>query len=163
MLLETDTPTAALRAAAERHDADAFIAALAPDVVLRSPITMSFAFQGHAQLRPLMEDVFSVVSDIRYTADVGDDRHRVLRAEARVGGQQIVESVVVTLDDDGLVSELELFVRPMPGLVALAAALGPRLARRRGRVRAAAVRAMIGPLAVMTGRGERLAAKLARP
>jgi hypothetical protein len=163
LALETDTPTEALRAAAEAHDAAAFVETLAPDVVLRSPITTSFAFHGRAQLQPLMEDVFSVVSDIRYTADVGDDRHRVLRAEARVGGQQIVESVIVTLDDDGLVSELELFVRPMPGLVALAAALGPRLARRRGRPRAAAVRAMIGPLAFMTGRGERLAAKLARP
>jgi hypothetical protein len=87
----------------------------------------------------------------------------VLRAEARVGGQELVKAVLVTLDDDGLVTELELFVRPLQGLTTLAAALGPRVARRRSRLRAAAVGALIRPLAFMTRRGERLGAGLARP
>jgi ketosteroid isomerase-like protein len=161
--LELDTPTAAYRAAAEAHDVDGMVACMAPDVALTSPITSRFTFEGREQLRHLLEDVFAVMDDVRYTDDAGDDRVRILRAEARVGGQRIVEAMVIRLDADGRIVELELFVRPMPGLTALAAALGPRVARRRSRTRALAVRAMIAPLALMTRSGEGIGTRLARP
>jgi hypothetical protein len=71
--------------------------------------------------------------------------------------------MVVWLDDDGLIERLELYVRPLPGLTAMAAALGPRVAARHSRPRALVVRAMMAPLALMTRRGEGLGARLARP
>ena len=72
--------------------------------------------------------------------------------------------MLVTLDDDGLIAEMEeLAVRPMPGLMAVAAALGPRVARRRSRLRGIAVRALIGPLAFVATRGEGVSVKLAAP
>lgn len=157
------TPTAAYRAAVEAGDVDAVVACMAPDVVLSSPITDRFAFHGHAQLRPLMEDVFAVVQDRRNHADVGDDRTRLLRASGRVGKTAIEEALMITLDDDGLITRIDLFVRPMPGLTALAAALGPRVAGRRGRARGLLVRAMIAPLAFMTRSGEGIGSTLARP
>src|SRR5690349_15650684 len=149
-----DSPLAAYRAAYLAEDLDALLATMRPDVVLRSPITDAFAFRGHDQMRALMEDVHAAVSDTVYDLDVGDDRMRVLRLSARVGRQPIEETLVVELDDDGLIATMELFVRPMPGVTALAAALGPRVARRRSRLRALLVRLMIGPLHFMTRSGE---------
>lgn len=161
--LATDTPAAAYRAAAEAGDVDAVVACFSPDVTLKSPITDSFEFRGADQLRALMEDVFAVVSERRFLADVGDERTRVLKGTGRVGRVTIQEAFLVTLDDDGLIERIELFVRPLPGLTALAAALGPRVARRRSRARAVAVAALIRPLAFMTRSGEGLGARLARP
>lgn len=161
--IDSDTPLAAYRAASEAGDVDAVMACISPDVTLKSPITDSFAFHGHEQFRVLMEDVFAVIEDRRYVADVGDERMRVLKGTGRVGKVRIEEAFLVTLDDAGLIERVELFVRPLPGLTALAAALGPRVARRRGRGRAIAVAAMIKPLAFMTRSGEGLGARLARP
>jgi hypothetical protein len=163
MELTADSPLATYRAAADAHDVDAMVACMRPDVVLRSPITNRFTFSGHEQLRALLTDVYAVVSDVVYLADAGDERTRLLTAEGRVGRQPFTEALLVTLDDEGLIARMELFLRPMPGLTAMAAALGPRVAARRSRPRALLVRAMIGPLAFMTARGEGLGSRLAAP
>lgn len=162
-MLAVDSPLAAYRAAATAQDVDGMLACMRDDVVLKSPITDRFAFSGKRQMRDLLEDVHAVIEDAVYRDDAGDDRTRALTLSARVGRQRIDEAMVVTLDDDGLIARMELYIRPLPGLTALAAALGPRVARRRGRGRALAVRAMIAPLAFMTARGEGAGSKLASP
>jgi hypothetical protein len=162
-MLTVETPLAAYRAAGEAHDVEAMLACMAPAVTLKSPITDSFTFTGKAQMRDLLEDMFSVVEGIRYLADAGDDHTRLLKLEGRVGRQRLDEAMLVTLDDEGWITHMELFVRPLPGLTALGAALGPRVARRRGRLRALAVKAMITPLALMTRHGESVGSRLAAP
>jgi hypothetical protein len=162
-MLAVDSPLAAYRAAAEVQDTEGMLACMRDDVVLKSPITDRFAFAGKAQMRDLLEDVHAVIADAVYREDAGDDRTRLLVLSGRVGRQRFDEAVLVTLDDDGLIARMELFVRPMPGLTAVAAALGPRVARRRGRGRALVVRALIAPLAFMTARGEGVGSKLASP
>jgi hypothetical protein len=162
-MLAVDSPLAAYRAAATAQDTAGMLACLRPDVVLRSPITTRFSFSGHAQLGPLLDDVHAVVAPPTFRADAGDDRARLLILESRVGREPITELLSITLDDDGLIATMELAVRPMPGLLALAAALGPRVARRHSRTRAAAVKMMISPLALAATRGEGLASKLAAP
>lgn len=162
-MLAVDTPLAAYRAAAQAQDTDAMLACMRDDVVLRSPITARFAFHGKDQMRALLEDVHATVAPPSFRADTGDDRTRLLLIDSRVGREEITEAMVVTLDDDGLIASMELAVRPMPGLLALAAALGPRVARRRSRVRSVAVRALIAPLAFAATRGEGVASTLASP
>ena len=163
IMLAVDSPLAAYRAAAEAGDVEGQLACMRDDVVLKSPITDRFVFSGKAQMRDLLEDVHAVVSDGVYRDDAGDDRTRVLTMAGRVGRQRFDEAVLITLDDDGLIARMELFIRPLPGLTALAAALGPRVARRRGRAAAIAVRLMITPLAFMTARGEGAGSRLASP
>jgi hypothetical protein len=163
MTLAADSPLAAYRAAVNLRDVDAMVACMRLDVVLRSPITNRFTFSGREQLRNLLTDLFAVVSDLVFVADAGDDRTRLLKLEGRVGRQPFSEALLITLDDGGLITQMEPFIRPMPGLTALAAALGPRVAARRSRPRALLVRAMIGPLAFMTARGEGLGSRLAAP
>ena len=163
MELAVDSPLAAYRAAYDAHDVDALIATLRPDVRLVSPITDRFAFEGHAQLRALFEDVLATVDDGAHVLDVGDDRTRAMKLVGRIGKQRFAETLLFTLDDDGLIAEIEIFVRPLPGLTTMAATLGPRVARRRGRLRAVAARMMMAPLAAMTRGGEPLGARLASP
>lgn len=162
-MLSVDSPLAAYRAAAEAQDAAAMLACMRDDVVLRSPITTRFVFSGKAQMGPLLDDVHAVVTAPSFRADTGDDRTRVLVIDGRCGAQAFTEMLLITLDADGLIAEMELAIRPMPGLMAVAAAPGPRVARRRSRVAGVAVRAMIGPLAFAATRGEGASVKLAAP
>lgn len=161
--IDTDTPTAAYRAAVEAGDLAALRACLAPAATLKSPITDSFEFEGRDQIADVMEDVFAVVGERRFDADTGDARERVLHGAGVVGGVAIDEVLRISLDDAGLITRIELFVRPLPGLVTLAAELGPRVARRGSPARGRAVRAMLAPLAFATRSGEKIGARLARP
>lgn len=161
--IETDTPTAAYRAAVEAGDVAALRACLTPTVTLKSPITDQFEFVGREQVAEVMEDVFAVVSERRFLSDTGEAQRRVLVGAGRVGGVAIDEVLLIALDDAGLITRIELYIRPLPGLVTLAAELGPRVARRGSPARGHAVRAMLAPLAFAMRSGEKVGARLARP
>jgi hypothetical protein len=152
-----------LRAAMQSGDADAAAATVAPDVVIHSPITVGFQFRGREQARALFADVIATIDGLEYTEQIGDGDRRVLLAGGRVGAQEVREALVLRLDEDGRIAEITLFVRPLPGLTAIAARLGPRVAARRGRARGLAVAALIRPLAFATRAGEGLGVRLARP
>lgn len=152
--------TAAFRAAVERGDLDGVLAACAPDVVVHSPITDLSRFEGHAELRTLLEDVLVAIREIRYTQDVGDDEWRALFYTARVGGVHVDEATRVRLGRDGRIAELWLYFRPLPGLAALTAALGVRLARRQGRMNTVLAIVLVKPLAVLLRLGDRIAVRL---
>lgn len=55
------------------------------------------------------------------------------------------------------------YIRPLPGLTAVMAGLGPRVARERGRMVSVAIRAMTAPLAFFTRVGDRIAVRVAKP
>lgn len=150
-------PTAAYRRASEAHDIDALLETLAPGVILRSPISDRVEFHGRDEIRELLGSVFATITDIRYFADIGDDRTRALFYRASVDGQQLEEAARIELDDLGRITVITLFFRPLPGLTTLAAALVPRLARRHGRIRSVVARLLLGPLGLATRVGDRLA------
>ncbi|TDE30009.1 nuclear transport factor 2 family protein [Nonomuraea mesophila] len=151
-----DSPAAAYRRAGEEHDLDALMTTLADDVVLHSPLSATATFQGRDQVGELFSVVMSVLSGMRYHSDVGDDRTRVLTATARLRDLEVHEAAVVEVDDEGLVKDITLYVRPLPALTALMAALGPGMARASGRPGLALlVGAAVRPLAAMTRLGDR--------
>jgi hypothetical protein len=153
--------TETYRRAAETRDADLAMTAFAPDAVLHSPLTSRVRFTGHGQLRPLIEVAYAHLTDIRFHTDVGDSRTRVLVHTARVGGEPIEEATLVRLNDEGLIEEATLFVRTLPGLVALMDRFGPDLARRNGRpVVARVLRVLVKPLLAMVRSGDRRAVPL---
>ncbi len=154
--------TARWRATAEARDIDGFMATLSPRVVLHSPITTRTHFEGHEEVRALIETVFATVEDIHYTDDLGDEHVRALVYRARIGGQEVHEATIVRLDEDGLIAEVTFWVRPLPGLTALTATLGPRLASRRGRLRALLLALLARPLFHLTRVGDVLGVRLAR-
>lgn len=123
---------AAWRAAGEAGDAAGAAAACSPDVTLISPITEQFTFRGRRQVCDLLEVALPAIDDIRYTDQVADGRTVALFYEATVGGTRLHEAQRLRLDADGLISEITLYIRPLPALTRLMTRLGPGLARRNG-------------------------------
>lgn len=158
-------PISRFHKASEAHDVTAALATLADDVVIHSPLTDRVAFTGLAEARALFEVVYDNLHELKYHTTIGDGRTRALVGDAVVGGQRIDATFLITLDDRDKISELTLFVRPLPGLAALMAALGPPMARRYGRSRftAGLLRVMIAPLVLATKAGDKTGIPLALP
>jgi SnoaL-like domain len=149
------------RVAFEAGDARALSAALAEDVVLYSPISSSFRFEGRDAVVTLLGAAREVFDDLDYLEDFGDGGVHALVFRARVGDQLLEGADILQHDESGLVREVRVFARPRPAVAALAAAMAPRLARRDGRVRALAVAALARPLAVASRLADRPASALA--
>ncbi len=143
-----------LRVAFERGDLAGVAAALAPEVVLHSPVTQSIRFVGREEVTALLGIVRELFEDLEYLEEFGADGVHVLVFSARVNGRQLEGTDVLHLDDAGLVRDFRVFVRPLPGLTALTAALAPRLARETGRARSVAVSAMVQPMAAISQFGD---------
>jgi hypothetical protein len=153
------------RAAGETHDVELAMATCAADVVVHSPLTDRATFRGRAEARRLFEVVYDQFEQLRYDEPLGAGRRWALFGSATVGGQRIQAALHLTLDESGSIAEVTLYIRPLPGLTAVMAALGPPLARRYGRSRltAALLRAMVAPLVFFTRAGDRAGIPLALP
>ena len=150
-----------LQRAAEAHDPQAFIALLAPDIVVRSPITQDIRFEGIEQATDLFERVFAVLSDIRFYETIGEgESSQVIFWRGRVGRHYLEEANLLRLDEQGRVREMTVFMRPLPGLLALATELISSFGSRHGRVRGLLLRVMVGTLSVVYRAGEPLAVRL---
>src|ERR1700676_5320974 len=95
-----------LRVAFEPRDFDGVANALSPDVVLHSPITSSFRFEGRDEVAPLLQSVRGVFTDLRYLHELGDGDVRVLVFEARVGRQQVQGTDIMRIDEQGRAVEI---------------------------------------------------------
>lgn len=156
--------TAAWRVAGEAGDVQAAGQCLAAGIEVISPLTAQFRFRGRDQAQDMLTAAFGVISDIRYHTEVGDDATRALFYRGRCGGEQLEEAQLLRFDPEGLIIELTLFGRPLPGVTAVMAAIGPALLRRQGRpAMAGAVAAATKPLAAMARLGEAHLASLADP
>jgi hypothetical protein len=132
-------------AAMRERDFETLGETLAEDVVLHSPITGSFPFEGREQVLDLLRIVRGALDDLNPVAAFGDDDTHAMMFEARVGRQKIQALDVLRFDAEGRIREFRIFIRPLPGLTALAAALAPQVAARSGRGQAA----LVGPPARM--------------
>jgi hypothetical protein len=148
--------TSALRAAAERGDADAVAELLAPDVVFHSPMTERVRFEGRAEVAELHRDIFAVLDGLETEEPLALDDSRSFTFHARVRGVQLEAHVVVQVDEHGLIDELTIFIRPLPALATLFATLPPRVsARRRGRLRGVVAGLLTRPLAYVMRTADR--------
>jgi len=118
--------------AGERGDAEAARAALAEDVMLVSPVTDRFTFQGADEVVGLLQDVFQVITDIRYLGVEPASFGAVAHARARIGDMTMHEVQLIELDADGRIGRLTLFFRPLVAGTRFLREMGPRVARRQG-------------------------------
>jgi SnoaL-like domain len=152
------------RVASEAGDAMAAGDCLAAGVVVISPLTAMFRFHGRDDTRDMLLSAFEVISDIRFHTEVGDADNRALFYRARAAGQEIEEAQLLRFDSDGLIRELTLFGRPLPGLTAVMAGIGPKMLRRQGRPGLARLVGLAtSPLAAITRLGDRRMVPLADP
>jgi len=160
---------AAHRVAAERlmramreRDFGTLADLLSPDVVINSPITDSFRFHGRENAIAVLKIVRDAMHDLEHhdLLGSGDAWTQVFRV--RVHGRQIEGIDLVRFGEEGTVREMTVFMRPLPGLAAFAAAVGPPVGRRRGALTAIVLRMLTGPLAAITRYGDRLVGWLLR-
>ncbi|MFF8012538.1 nuclear transport factor 2 family protein [Streptomyces sp. NPDC007929] len=120
----------AFREAVEKLDLDAAEALLAPDVVFTSPVVFK-PYEGKAITAAILRAVSEVFQDFRYVREINDvdGRDHALVFTARVGDREINGCDFIHLDDDGLIDEFTVMVRPLSGAQALAAAMGEKFER----------------------------------
>ncbi|HEY1853286.1 MAG TPA: nuclear transport factor 2 family protein [Solirubrobacterales bacterium] len=126
------------RAAAERDDIEALLDALAPDVVLHSPVTFG-PYVGKETVGRLLRLVSEALEGWRCVEELrGPGGELGFVFCARVGDREIEGLDLLRSDAEGLIADLSVMIRPMSGLIALAQTIGPR-------VEAAGLKAAVDP------------------
>jgi hypothetical protein len=117
------------RSAIEARDIDRLAALFTDDVVFRSPVVHA-PYQGRDQAMALLRAVAQVFEDFRYTREIGAQgaADQALVFRARVGDREVEGCDFIHVDEQGLIDELYVMVRPATGLMALAEAMRDQLA-----------------------------------
>ena len=116
------------RTAVEHQDLGAMRACLHPDVTFHSPALFE-PVVGRDDVLVYLGAVTAVFEDLAYTGTfAGADGRELLEFRTRVGDREVQGVDLLTFDDDGLVTDLTVLLRPLRGLEATLAAMGRRLA-----------------------------------
>ncbi len=115
----------AFREAVEARDQVAIEALLADDVRFTSPVVYK-PYDGKAITAAILRGVLRVFEDFRYLREISspDGRDHALVFLATVDGKQVNGCDFLHVNDDGLIDDFMVMVRPMSGSQALAAAMG---------------------------------------
>jgi limonene-1,2-epoxide hydrolase len=123
-------------AAASRRDADAMAAEMAADVRLYTPVR-SRPVEGRERVRLVFGGFTQVLTDVEYKRVLSDDTghngsatlaSRAIFFSATVGEEEIDGVILLEVDTGEEIRAATVFVRPLPGLQAFAAAMKDRLA-----------------------------------
>ena len=112
--------------AVEAMDMVAAMDLLAPDVVFRSP-AVHRPYEGREATGMILAAVAHVFEDFRYLDVLDAGRSVGLVFEARVGDRVVQGWDYLQFDDDGLIREFTVMIRPLSGLQALVARMGELL------------------------------------
>jgi hypothetical protein len=108
-----------------KRDGEALRAMLAENVVFRSPYLWE-PYHGRQAAWLILTTVSEVLQDFAYHRELIDGHNWALEFSARVGDLSLKGIDLIRLDDDGLIAEFEVFIRPSNSL----RALGVEMARR---------------------------------
>ncbi|MFC9330123.1 nuclear transport factor 2 family protein [Kitasatospora sp. NPDC057015] len=118
------------RKAVEDRDEEAVAALLAEEVVFTSPVVFK-PYPGKAITAAILRGAMRVFEDFTYVREIAnpDGRDHALVFTATVGGRQIQGCDFLHLDQDGLIDEFTVMVRPLSAAQALAEAMGAEFER----------------------------------
>ena len=116
------------RAAVESGDIDAAEALFAQDIVFHSPATFH-PFVGRETVIALLRIVAETFEDFRYTDELEADGAQALIFRAAIDGREIEGLDLIRVDDDGLIADFTVMLRPLSGLVPFAQAMGEKVAQ----------------------------------
>jgi hypothetical protein len=97
---------------------------LAENVTFISPVAFA-PYTGRGLVTAILRGAFSVFQDFRYIYEIGqaNGRYHALVFQARVGDREIHGCDFVHHDDQGLIDEFTVMVRPLSAATALARAM----------------------------------------
>lgn len=118
------------REAVEAGDFGAVEGLLAEDVVFTSPVAFK-PYEGRAITAAIVRGVGRVFEDFRYVREItsADGRDQALVFRAKVGEREINGCDFLHLDEDGLIDDFVVMVRPLSAAKALAEAMGAEFER----------------------------------
>ncbi|WP_299572153.1 nuclear transport factor 2 family protein [uncultured Williamsia sp.] len=121
------------RKAVEADDHDAIAALLAEDVVFTSPVAFA-PYRGKPVTAAILRAVTRVFQDFRYVRTVDDvgGRDHVLFFTATIDDLTVHGCDVLHLDDDGLIDDFTVMVRPLRAAQALSARMAVEFAAEMG-------------------------------
>ncbi|MEU6084116.1 nuclear transport factor 2 family protein [Streptomyces sp. NPDC047108] len=113
------------RKAVEAGDHDAVSDLLAEDVVFTSPVAFR-PYPGKAITAAILRGVSRVFEDFRYVREIAgaDGRDHALVFTARVGEREITGCDFLHTDENGLIDDFMVMVRPLSAAQALSEAMG---------------------------------------
>ena len=119
----------AFRAAVESFDIEAATELLAPDIVFHSPAT----FHPFVGRETVGGAAGLVVGDIRglplhRRARAGEGTHALI-FRAAIDGREIEGIDLLRFDEDGLIADFTVMLRPISGLLPFAQAMGEKVAQ----------------------------------
>ena len=119
---------AAFRAAVETGDLRAAEELFAQDIVFHSPITFH-PFIGRETVTRLLGEVVQVFEDFRFTDELDTGGAHALIFRASVEGRELEGIDLLRFDDDGLIGDFTVMLRPLSGLMPFAQAMGEKVAQ----------------------------------
>ncbi|MBC7768111.1 MAG: nuclear transport factor 2 family protein [Phycisphaerales bacterium] len=133
MTLQNLNPKAAAslahwHAMVERGELTDLASIVHPQATFRSPMAFKPYHSAEAATL-LLRTVMTVFEDFTYhrQAASADGQSVVLEFSARVGERSLKGVDLIAFDEDGLIIDFEVMIRPMNSLQALGAAMGERL------------------------------------
>jgi hypothetical protein len=126
MLPETEKFITAWHAAIAARDINLLDGHIAEDAVFRSPAFWN-PKSGKPVLLAVLWAAFDLLEDFTYTKEWVDGHEVLMEFDAKVGGKSVKGIDRFWLDDQGRITEMEVLVRPLNGLAALAQGMGRKL------------------------------------
>jgi hypothetical protein len=120
------TAASRFRAAVEAGDVEAARGLFATDIVFHSPATFH-PFVGIETVSRLLGLVAETFEDFRYVTEMeGPDGH-VLLFRAAIGGRQLEGVDILHENEQGLIDDFTVMLRPISGLLPFAQAMGEKV------------------------------------
>ncbi len=120
------------RKAVEERDEAAIQAMLADDVVFTSPVAFK-PYIGKPITAAILRGVLRIFEDFHYLREIHDSngRDHALMFETTVSGKKITGCDFLHFNDEGLIDDFTVMVRPLSGATALSEAMGAQFDRIR--------------------------------
>jgi hypothetical protein len=121
------------RKAVEERDESTIQALLADDVVFRSPVAFK-PYVGKPITAAILRGVLRIFEDFHYIREIADSngRDHALVFETKIAGAPGVTvngCDLLHFNDEGLIDEFTVMVRPLSGATALSEAMGAQFGR----------------------------------
>ena len=121
------------RTAVEEHDEEGIAAMLADNVVFTSPVAFK-PYVGKPITAAILRGVLRVFEDFHYVREIHDSngRDHAFVFEAKISGdpaRQVNGCDFLHFNDEGLIDDFVVMVRPLSGATALSEAMGAQFGR----------------------------------
>ena len=115
------------RTAVEGGHLEGVVELLAPTAILNSPVSFQ-PFRGAETVALVLRAVSEVFEEFRYVDALEGEETFALFFQAKVGDKEVTGVDLFRATGDGRIAELTVLIRPLSGLIALAEAMGPKVA-----------------------------------